>query len=171
MAIIATARESQTFPPAPEGMHQGVCVDVIDRGMVESTWNGKPKTQRKIDIAWQIREKRDDGKWFVVYKRYTLSLSEKATLRHDLESWRGRPFTETELKGFDVETVKGANALINVQHHTKGDRTYANVMTVSPLMRGMTKIVGEGYERPQPQQDPPPFDDDLRGVDEDPIPF
>lgn len=32
MAIIATAGDSKSYTPAPEGTHQAVCVDVIDQG-------------------------------------------------------------------------------------------------------------------------------------------
>jgi hypothetical protein len=152
MAITATAGSSGTFTPAPAGVHQAVCVDVIDLGMLESAYldqQGRKKVQHKINIAWQITKLRDDGKRFVLYKRYTLSLNEKATLRKDLESWRGRPFTRDEELGFDVERVKGANCLINVQHNANGDKTYANVVSVMPLIAGMPKIVAEGYVRPE----------------------
>lgn len=154
MPIIATAGDSKTYTPAPEGTHQAVCVDVIDLGIVEGSYQGKPNKRHKIDLAWQIDELRDDGKRFVLYKRYTLSLGEKATLRHDLESWRGRAFTEDELRGFDVETVIGVNCLINVQHKKSADgsRTYANVVSVMPLIKGMAKIGASGYVRHQEQQ-------------------
>ena len=102
MPIIATAGDSKSYTPAPEGTHQAVCVDVIDIGLKPNPFKDGAM-QHKIDIAWQIDETREDGKRHLVYKRYTLSLNEKATLRHDLESWRGRPFNEQELKGFERE--------------------------------------------------------------------
>jgi hypothetical protein len=37
---------------------------------------------------------------YVVSKTYTLSMHEKATLRRDLESWRGQGFTEKEAEAF-----------------------------------------------------------------------
>jgi hypothetical protein len=177
MPIIASANESKSFTPAPEGVHQAVAVDVIDVGFKPNPF--KPGTeQHKIDIAWQINEAREDGKRFVVYKRYTLSLHEKASLRHDLEGWRGRPFTVTELAGFDVESIIGANALINVQHNKSADgtRTYANVMSVMPLLKGMPKIGPEGYERPKKEDrgdEPPPHTDEDFGpiTDADGPPF
>lgn len=147
MPIIATGSESKQYAPCPSGTHQAVCVDVIDLGIVEGSYQGKPNKRHKINIAWQVSETREDGKLFVVYKRYTLSLSDKATLRHDLESWRGRPFTEQELRGFDVETVIGANCLINIQHNQVQDKTYANVVAVMPLAKGMAKMVPTDYER------------------------
>jgi hypothetical protein len=176
MPFIGSGSESKTYAPAPEGAHRAVCVDIIDQGMKPNPFkNGA--MQRKVDVAWQIEEVRDDGKRFVVYKRYTASLNEKATLRHDLESWRGRPFTATELAGFDLESVKGANCILNVVHKQSTKETgkvFANVAAVMPLMKGLPKITAEGYERRCEQEDdtPPPSDEDMGGngiMDEPPF--
>lgn len=179
MPIIAKGGESKEFTPAPPGVHQGVCVDVIDKGILEVTYAGKTKQQHKISIAWQIDERRDDGKRFLVYKRYTLSLNEKATLRKDLEGWRGRAFTRDEEMGFDVENVLGVNCLLNIQHNQVADKTYANVVSIMPLVKGMAKIAANDYIRevdrePQSEQDSPserePGEDD-RMMSADDIPF
>lgn len=176
MPIYASAGSGASFTPAPAGTHQAVCVDIIDKGQQPNPF--KPgTTQAKIDIAWQIAELRDDGKPYLVYKRYTLSINEKATLRHDLESWRGRAFSRDEESRFDVETVIGANCLISVQHNTKGDKTYANVMSVMPLLKGMAKIAPsqdyirvcnrtEGDHHDETPPEPPPAD-----ITDDDIPF
>lgn len=172
MPIVARAGDSKSFTPAPVGVHQGICVDVIDKGMLEVTYGGKTKKQHKILLVWQIDETRDDGKRFLVYKRYTLSLNEKATLRKDLESWRGRAFTSEEGMGFDVETVIGANALINVRHNTQGDRTYANVVAVMPLARGMVKLGAQDYIREKDLAETPAESGELNGpLTDDDIPF
>jgi hypothetical protein len=149
MAIIATAGSGTNYTPAPAGVHQAVCVDVIDKGMVETKGfdGGAPKKKHMISVAWQINEPRDDGKRHVIYRRYTLSLNEKASLRRDLESWRGRPFTREEEMGFDVEKLIGANCLLNVTHKQAGDRTYANVVSIMPLVKGMPKMEAAGYSR------------------------
>lgn len=170
MPIIATAGDSKSYTPAPEGTHQAVCVDVIDIGMKPNPFKDGAQ-QHKIDIAWQIDERRDDGKRYVLYKRYTLSLNDKATLRHDLESWRGRPFTETELRGFDVETIIGVNCLINVQHKkaADGSKTFANVVSVMPLIKGMSRIAADGYVRQSEQHpEPEPAPEEITAED---IPF
>ena len=148
MAIMATrGSEGGNFEPAPQGVHQAVCVDVIDKGILEVTYAGEPKKQHKIVLSWQIDDTREDGKPFLVSKRYTLSLNEKATLRKDLESWRGRAFTRDEEAGFDVESVLGANCLLNIQHKTVGDKTYANVVSIMPLVKGMDKMSAKQYVR------------------------
>lgn len=153
MAIMATAGDGKTFDPAPAGVHQGVCVDVVDLGMLDVTWQGKTKQQHKINVAWQIAERREDGKPFLVFKRYTLSLGEKATLRKDLESWRGKAFTREEELGFDVERVIGKNCLLNIQHNESGGKTYANVVSIMPLVKGMPEITAVDYVRKKDRQE------------------
>src|SRR5688572_6383173 len=115
MPFMVSGSDTKQFTPAPEGTHQAVCVDVIDKGLLPNPFK-EGALQKKVDLAWQLSETRDDGKRFVVFKRYTASLNDKATLRHDLEGWRGRPFTAAELEGFDLENVIGKNCLLNVVH-------------------------------------------------------
>ena len=175
MPIYASASSGTKHTPAPSGSHVGVCVDVIDLGVLEVTFGGKTKKQHKIEIVWQIDETRDDGKPFTVKKRYTLSLHEKAGLRKDLEAWRGRPFTDAELEGFDVETVIGVGAMLSVIHNVVGTNTYANVNAVMRPAKGMQPPAPRDYIRvcdrtpeqgcEQPEQ--PPFG----GITDDDVPF
>ena len=157
MAIVAKAGGGDgDFVNAPEGTHQAVCVDVVDRGMEVSKFvhetgpkKGQPKEQHKIEIIWQLSELMDDNRPYLIKKKYTLSLSEKSILRADLQSWRGKPFTAAELDGFDVEKLVGANCLLSVIHkpgNTAG-RVFANVASVMPLLKGMAKIEASGYVR------------------------
>lgn len=160
MPIYASA--GGDFKPAPAGAHAAVCVDVEDMGDVLTEYAGKKKSQHKVRIVWQIDEERDDGKLFSVSQRYTVSLHQKATLRRDLESWRGKSFTEDELKRFDLENLIGVPAMLNVIHAFKEGKTYANVAGVMKLMKGLSAPVARDYVRkvdraaPQPQQAQPP---------------
>jgi hypothetical protein len=176
MAIMATAGggDGKAFAPAPAGVHQAVCVDVVDLGILDVIWQGLTKQQHKINVAWQIAEDRDDGKPFLVFKRYTLSLHEKAGLRKDLESWRGKQFTRDEELGFDIERLIGVNCLLNITHNQVGDKTYANIVSIMPLVKGMPTIIGRDYTRKVDRQpDPAPLlPRDEAGVPtEDEIPF
>lgn len=175
MPIIAKDSGGGEFTPAPEGVHQAVCVDVVDLGVIETTYAGSTKQQHKIRVMWEINEQMSDGRPFIIGRRYTLSLGEKASLRKDLQSWRGRPFTQAELMGFDVETVLGANCMVNVIHDTKDGKTWANVSAIMPLAKGMTKLQpSKDYVRMKDRQtqngEPPPHDDGYNPSDED-VPF
>lgn len=153
MPIYAKAGEKKWYPPAPAGMQQGVCVDVIDMGLKPNQFKGG-ELQHKVRIVFQLGddEKRDDGKRHIVSRQFSLSLHEKATLRRMLESWRGRKFTDADMKGdgFDLETLIGANALLSITHgtsQTDPTKVFANIDTISPLLKGMTKLKADGYER------------------------
>lgn len=168
---VMVAEPQTDFVPAPPGLHRAVCVDVVDLGMVETTYGPK----HKVRVVWQIEEKMENGKLFSVGQRYTASLHQKAKLRQDLESWRGRPFTNDELKGFDLEKLIGANAQINIVHNTNDGRIFANVATIVPLGKGTPALAADGtYTRVQDRPDYVPVggsgsnkDDD----DDDGVPF
>lgn len=132
--------EGGKFERCPEGNHVAVCFEVIDIGTVETTYLGETKKQRKIWIGWEIsNETMEDGRPFVIGKRYTLSSFEKATLRKDLESWRGRKFKDEDFGPgglFDIKQVIGKGCLLNVVYTEKEGKTYANIETVAALPKG-----------------------------------
>lgn len=143
MPIIARDNRSE-FQPAPEGLHQAVCVDVVDQGLV----TGQYGTKHKIQLRWQLDCEDEEGRRPLVVKSYTLSLNEKAILRHHLEAWRGRPFTPEELEGFDLEKLIGANCQIQIVHNIgKNGGTWANVQAVVGLGKGMVKMQPQDYTR------------------------
>lgn len=133
----------------PAGMHHGVCYGVVDIGTQQGNSNFPPR--RKVLIMFEIPAQRikltKDGKELdlprAVSVRHTLSLASKGNLRPMLESWRGRPFTAEELDGFDLAKLVGVNGLVNIVHNTAGDKTYANVAAVTPLVAGMPKLKPE----------------------------
>jgi hypothetical protein len=122
-------------------------------------------------IVWQIDENLDDGKPFLVRRRYTCSLHEKATLRRDLESWRGRGFTDQELQSFDLEILLSASCLLNIIHEARNGSIFANVAGVMRLPKGMMPPVPRDYvrvcDRPPAQTDAA---DSLEITDDD-VPF
>jgi hypothetical protein len=170
MPIIAKAGPSgELFEAAPAGLHQAVCVDVVDMGILKVTYGGKEKEQWKIRLVWQLDELMKDGRPYLAQKRYTNSLHEKATLRKELESWRSRQFTQEELEGFDLEKLIGANAQINIQQVTKNGQTYGNVVSIVPLGRGMQKIEPKAYVRVKDRDAAGQVDDEPLTADD--IPF
>jgi hypothetical protein len=164
MPIIVTGGQSsgQIKHTAPAGMHRAVCVDVIDMGLKQTQWGEKPK----LVLRWQLPLKAGDGSLHLVQKWYTKSLHEKAALRHDLESWRGREFTKEELKGFDVEKLIGINCQVLIVHKksTDGQQTWANVQAITPAMKGV-KVVATGYARESADQDDGEMEDNTPDYD------
>ena len=141
------------FDPVPEGAHPAICDMFVDMGLQESTGKFGTKVQHKIYLRWQIPGLRlsyeKDGVQhegpMTIGAQYTLSLHEKAGLRKVLQSWRGRAFTEAELKKFDVTTVVGKPCLISVSHAPKdGGGVYANINAVMLVPPGLTVPPIEG---------------------------
>lgn len=139
MAFLPAPNDTQ-FEMPPAGTHLAVCYRVIDLGTQEGSYMGQPKRQHKIMISWELPdEKMGDGRPFTISQRYTWSMSEKAALRRDLESWRGTPFTERDFGagGFDIKNILGKSCLLNIVHTEKNGKHYANISSIARLMKGM----------------------------------
>lgn len=138
--MIITTDSSSTFTPCPAGSFPARCCRIIDMGTQEVEFQGETKHQRKVLIQFEVLDPdtfTDDGKPYMVGKRYTASLHEKSILRHHLEAWRGAKFTDAEVRRFDLAGILGKTALLSVVHETKGDRTFANIAAVSKPHKGM----------------------------------
>jgi hypothetical protein len=135
------------FTPVPAGLHRAICIAYIDLGTQEGhkyqstevVW--KPKVVIMFETPDELLEIDGEKKPYNVCKFYTKSLSPKATLTHDLESWRGKAFTAEELKGFDLDAILGAACQINVVQEVRNGKTYSNLANVLPLSKGMQKPV------------------------------
>ena len=149
--IIATAGSGTSIPPHPEGQFAATCIDIIDHGLVETTWQGQTRKKHKIAVRFWCGQWDGEGAdrrplWIDAW--FTLSLHEKASLRKFLASWRQKPFTEDELRGFNVAKLLHAHALIQVSHNRTPDKTYANIDSVMRLpatMQPPTPL--DGYVR------------------------
>ena len=153
--MAVTARKPKgDFEPIPLGTQQAVCVFVEDIGTHEGNYQGKTYMRHQIVVCWELGEKMmkppNEGMPFLVTKFYTLSLGDKANLRKDLESWRGKAFTAEELEGFDVQKLIGVNCLLNITEYEKRDGTKAQgIGAISQLMKGMTPIKAIRTEPPE----------------------
>ena len=130
------------FERCPPGLHLARCYRIVDLGTQQSEYMGQVKHLRKIMVAWEIRGGDDqgvnilmnDGRPFSIFKNYTLSWSEKANLRIDLQAWRGKAFSEEELRRFDLKTVLGAWCMLNIiERAGKNGNTYSNINGITPV--------------------------------------
>lgn len=127
------------FKPIPEGNYIATCVRVIDLGTQMTTFKGADSLKRKVLIAWEVPdvevEWEGETQPALVMSSYTASLHDKANLRQHLEAWRGRRFTDDELRGFDLKNVLGAGCQIQVLHSEDG--AYANVKAIMAMPKGV----------------------------------
>ena len=125
----------------PSGTHIARCYSMIDIGTVEWEYNGETKYTHKVRLSFELpNEMRDFGgeqKPMVISKEYTKSLHEKSNLRKDYESWRGKSFSNEELKSFDITSVLGASCNVSVLHKTsKGGNEFAQIGSISSMTKG-----------------------------------
>jgi hypothetical protein len=118
-------------------VYEAVCYVVADIGTEYSElWDND---SRKVVVIWEIPSQRieipERGNLpRVISKRYNISTHKKANLRKDCESWRGRPFTEEEIKAFELKNLLGASCRLNIIQKPKNDGTMKNeVGAVLPL--------------------------------------
>jgi hypothetical protein len=152
MKPLYAKNSGEDFEKCPEGTIQAVCIAVYDLGMQKTNFQdkkGKDIIQHKVIIRWEIDAEMQKGEYagerFNISKRYTLSLNEKANLRKDLEGWRGKAFTDDEVKkGFDIYNLVGLNCNLSIVHEKgKDGSVYANVKAVSGLVKGQKKLSQE----------------------------
>jgi hypothetical protein len=142
---LTLTESAATFELPPSGPQSARCIRLIDLGTQTSDYQGEVKSARKVLLTWRLSELRSDGEAFAVSRRFTASLHEKSALRAFLKSWRGRDFTPDELAAFDLRKLLGAPALLNLAQTQRNGRDYVDIVSVSPIPKGM--------QQPQPLGD------------------
>lgn len=142
MSLVVENSGGGTFTPVAAGVHLARLYRIIDIGTQKSEYEGKVNFLHKVKFVWEVHGEDEDGtplvtdkgEPMVITKDYTLSWGEKANLRKDLESWRGKPFTEEEQRRFDLKNVLDQWCMINVQHKArqKGG-VFANIVNISSV--------------------------------------
>ena len=148
MIIAKQTSSGSDFKLPPAGSFVARLYRIIDIGTQTTEWMGKRKMQRKIIAMFELHGEDNDGnalqtaegKPLIVSKRYTLSLDEKATLRKDLEAWRGKAFTQAELDGFNLEVLLGKYCMVSITHSTYDGKEYANIAGISQVPSAMKKL-------------------------------
>jgi hypothetical protein len=135
---------SADFKPVAAGTYIAVCDMVVYLGVQPGSGlypQPKPQVYIRFELPNERIEFEKDGKKqtgpAVLGKTYTASMNEKANLRHDLESWRGKSLTDEEAEAFDVSAILGKPCMVNIVHTVKGEKTYSNIAAVMGLMKGI----------------------------------
>ena len=146
-----------SFTPVPAGMHLARCYRIIDVGTQKVEFEGNVKMQRKLKIVWEVHGNDEDGNPLVteknepmiVDKDYTFSWADKANLRLDLQSWRGKPFSDEEQRRFDLKNLLDKWCMVNVTHKAKkkGNGVYANVSAVTPVPSALKASLPKGHNQ------------------------
>lgn len=144
MPIYAEKKEGD-FKQVEPGTYVARCYSMIEIGTIETEFNGEKRKAHKVAIAWELpteletfHEERGPEP-FAVSKTYTLSMHEKSTLRKDLESWRGKGYSEEEARKFDITKLLGQPCLLSIIHQPgikDPSKNYVAISSISRLMKG-----------------------------------
>ena len=139
------------FVPAPEGQHQAVLVDIIDEGEKDNGFGG---LTHYIKYVFQLDEEMENGKPYVVSRRFNATLHPKGKLKPFIQSMRGKAFTPEELKAFDDEVLVGGNYQVTIVHNVTDKGTWANIEGVAPWNSKFgDTISGRDYVRAKDRKD------------------
>lgn len=145
-------KESEsTFTPVPAGAHAARCYAMISIG-TQAGQNPLYRPQFQVilnfEIPGELIEYQGEKRPMVISQflnAYLGRMDKPSNTRKFLEQWRGKPFTEQEMKGFDLSKLVGAKCLLNIIHEVKNGKTREKIASVSPLPKGMT--IGEQYHK------------------------
>jgi hypothetical protein len=123
------------FQRPEDGTHLARSVRLIDLGTQRGEYQGQETVKRQLVIMWElpgelIQTGDYAGQPFLCSKFYTASLNEKATLRHDLENWRGKAFTQDELNGFNLLNILDKPCMVTLTTNDKGKQRVTGVTSV-----------------------------------------
>ena len=142
MPFIVSGSNS-THTPAPAGTHVARCIWMLDLGTQTDNFQGRDTVARKMILGFELPNethvyRQEDGEQpFIVSREFRTSLHKKASLRVFLEGWRGRAFTDEELKGFDLSVLAGKECMVSVIHKTSGSgKLRAEITNASRIMKG-----------------------------------
>jgi len=127
--VVKDSGNGASSEPISPGLKPGVFAKVFDLGVQSTNYGDK----HQVVLVWEVDERDSEGKRKLTSKTYTASLNEKAKLRQHLESWRGKPFQQGELSGFDLEKLIGENCQLNLlPYTTKAGKEITVINSVLP---------------------------------------
>lgn len=158
--IKAKVGNNEDFEQIPAGVYLARCYKMVDIGTQNvHTAKWGDKDVRQVILSWELLQDDDgnpvfmkDGESiFSISKKYTLSMNKKANMRKDLDSWRGKPFTDKEADDFDITKLLDKFCKLQVVHTTTGDKTYSNVATLmntTKTAKGVNEVIGFSIDDP-----------------------
>lgn len=140
-----------TFVPAPTGNQQAVLADIQELGLLDDGFGGK---KPYLKYVFQLAELMENGKPFMVSRRFNATLHNKGHLKPFIVAMRGKNFTADELKGFDDEELIGKNYSLNIVHKETDDgKTYANIASIAPWNTKYGPEIESDYVRARDRDD------------------
>ncbi len=139
--------------PIEAGVYHGVLVGIYDIGTQPSTYLGQETQKRKGVVVWELVGLRISGtdpqsgesydRPRTLSSRYTLSMGDKAKLRRDVEAVQGKRMTREEAAKFDLSSLLGMNAQLQITTRPVDGKVYTDIQSVMALMKGQKPVEPE----------------------------
>jgi hypothetical protein len=137
MGTIVKDNGGADFEMPTTGVQRAICINYFDIGL-QPGFNEGDSPKEQIVVLWELEETDSKGQHFTISRFYTKSIHEKSNLGKDLVSWRGKPFTDDERAGFDLDNLKGKPCQLNLVPTDKGK------VKIDKVMKAQTVILGDG---------------------------
>lgn len=137
--MILTIGDQTEREPAPEGLQRAKCTEIKDLGVMKTEYGDK----RRVQFRFELDAKNSKGFPFILTRTYNAVLSvnpktgKKSDLRRDLDMWRGKPFTDDEIRAGKADTDQFVNkfCVLNVEHKMGSQGgTFANITAIMPAV-------------------------------------
>lgn len=147
MSLTIKSSGEGNFIQVPTGMHLARCYRIIDLGTQKTEYMGQVRYLPKVMLQFEIHSENDkgeplvttEGKPLILSKTYTASNNERSSLIKDLQTWRGKEFTDTERRNASIISVIGQWGMINVVETEGNGRTYTNISSINPVPAAIKK--------------------------------
>lgn len=144
-----------SYEPAPAGTHVARVFKFMNLGTRFQEYKGERKAYPDTLINFSLELPNEINKFtyvdketneevevekpFAISREFTLSMGKRSNLRPFVEGIIGVALTDQEAYAFDVESLVGMTCLVTIAHKKSpdGERTYANIVSTSPLVKGM----------------------------------
>lgn len=135
---ISSNKGGGNFEPCPEYQGRAVCVDITPLKTYETQYGTKQKFKVAFELEIQDESRNPVQPWVVMTAPMTPSLHEKAGLTKFLKDWFGRPLTEQDTNGLNLDILIGRPAFVVIAHEKSqdGTKTYANIKLIMPHKHG-----------------------------------
>jgi hypothetical protein len=111
---------------------------VYDLGEQQVEYKGKTRYSNQVMLTFELAgltiEVDGEQKPRQLSRRFAVSTSKKSGLRKFLTSWRGKAFSDEEIKNFNTDKLLGQTAMLQIVHDESGE--YANIDGIMQIPRG-----------------------------------
>lgn len=150
MSTVVTTKAGKVFEKPESGIYQGVLVDVVDLGVISTTYKGVTKSQPMIRFVWYLNAIGKDGKQLSVAQRFNANLHEKSNLYKTVKQILGGAPPPT----YDLDQLIGQTRTLFIVRDTElaADqktviKDYANIQGITPAQPGVAIPIPPDFVR------------------------